>query len=45
MNAVYRELNSAGLASEPPSKMHRSWTFYFNLPGNVMIEVQCMDAD
>lgn len=45
VNAVYEQLHAAGLAATPPSVMHRSWTFYFHLPGNVLIEVQCMNPD
>ena len=38
---IYQRLFAAGYAKSPPREFHGSWTFYFNAPGNVMVEVQC----
>jgi lactoylglutathione lyase len=41
VNEVYGRLRADGFASEPPSEMHGSWTFYFISPGGFNVEVQC----
>lgn len=40
VDALYVHLHSAGFASEAPRAVHGSWTFYFNAPGDILVEVQ-----
>jgi len=37
---LYEHLHAAGFASEAPRSLHGSWTFYFNAPGDILVEVQ-----
>lgn len=41
VNEINQRLKDAGYDVEPPSKMHGSWTFYFQAPGGFTIEVLC----
>ena len=40
VDSIYARLNAAGFASEAPRALHGSWTFYFNAPGDILVEVQ-----
>jgi len=42
VDSLYERLHAAGFATETPRSFHGSWTFYFNAPGDVSVEVQCL---
>ena len=39
VNEIYQRLKDDGFDVPPPSRQHRSWTFYFLAPGGFTIEV------
>ena len=39
VNEINQRLKDDGFDVPPPSRQHRSWTFYFQAPGGFMIEV------
>ena len=41
VNQINQNLREDGCDVPKPSRMHGSWTFYFNAPGGFMIEVLC----
>lgn len=42
VDAMYTRLQAAGFASEAPRAVHGSWTFYFQAPGDILVEVQAV---
>jgi lactoylglutathione lyase len=40
VDSMYARLHEAGFAAEAPRSLHGSWTFYFNAPGDILVEVQ-----
>jgi len=40
VNEINARLKADGFDVPAPSKQHGSWTFYFTMPGGVMVEVQ-----
>lgn len=40
VDSIYERLHAAGFASSAPRAIHGSWTFYFNAPGDILVEVQ-----
>jgi lactoylglutathione lyase len=41
VNAINQRLHDDGFDVPPPKKLHGSWTFYFQAPGDFTIEVLC----
>ena len=41
VDSMYERLHAAGFATEAPKALHGSWTFYFNAPDNILVEVLC----
>jgi catechol-2,3-dioxygenase len=41
VDEINRRLKEDGYDVPPPSRQHGSWTFYFNAPGGIVIEVLC----
>lgn len=41
VNEINQRLREDGLDVPAPSRMHGSWTFYFDAPGGFMVEVLC----
>ncbi len=39
VNAINRRLKEDGFDVPPPSRLHGSWTFYFQAPGGFLVEV------
>ena len=39
VNEINRQLRNAGIDVPAPSRQHGSWTFYFEAPGGVKVEV------
>ena len=39
VNAVYQRLADDGFVVDAPARLHGSWTFYFRMPGGVLVEV------
>lgn len=44
VDALYERFKAAEFDIEPPRNMHGSWAFYLKAPGDVLIEVSCLDA-
>jgi len=42
VDAMYGRLQEAGFAGEAPRAVHGSWTFYFQAPGDILVEVQAV---
>ncbi|MBX3013698.1 MAG: VOC family protein [Caldilineaceae bacterium] len=42
VDAMYARLAAAGFATEAPRAVHGSWSFYFNAPGDILVEVQAV---
>ena len=41
VNAINQRLRDDGFDVPPPKKLHGSWTFYFQAPGDITVEVLC----
>jgi len=41
VDRLYLQLNGDGYAPTPPKEMHGSYTFYFTVPGDFLMEIQC----
>jgi len=41
VNQINQRLRDDGYEVDAPSRQHGSWTFYFQAPGGVVIEVLC----
>ena len=41
VNEIHQRLLDDGYAAPAPSKQHGSWTFYFDAPGGILVEVLC----
>lgn len=42
VNRLHQQLSDAGYKVESPRISHNSWTFYFQAPGGLLIEVLCL---
>ena len=40
VNEIHQRLKSDGIDAPSPSRQHGSWTFYFDAPGGITVEVQ-----
>ena len=43
VNTINQRLREDGFTVEPPRSLHNSWTFYFQVPGGLLIEVLCLN--